>query len=132
MARAGRRRLKVVNLRERLEALRETLPEHGLVVLTRAALDEVLTNGLSDDTEGGRGPDYTVAEIAKRFDRSPQTIRDWIKAGKLRGYLFNGREYRVTKAALAEFEEKQRQGRDFKPESAASADLGAWRRVSGL
>jgi excisionase family DNA binding protein len=124
-------------LRERLLTLRDTLPEGGSVVLTRAALDdraaldEMLAHGPVEDTEGDRGPDYTVAEVAVRFDRSPQTVRDWIKSGKLRGYLFNGREYRVTRHALAEFEEKQRQGR-AKPEPVATSDLGAWRRVSGL
>jgi excisionase family DNA binding protein len=132
MARAGRQRFKTVNLRERLQAWRETLPENGSVVLTRAALDEMLADEWSGDTEDDRGPDYTVAEIAERFGRSPQTVRDWIKSGKLKGYLFNGREYRVTRAALAEFEASQRDGADASVRSARNADLGAWRRVSGL
>jgi excisionase family DNA binding protein len=117
-------------LRDRLLALRDTLPEGGSVVLTRAALDEMLVNEPAENSEPDNGPDYTVSEIAVRFDRAPQTVRDWIKSGKLRGYLFNGREYRVTRHALAEFEEKQRQGRETKP--VATSDLGAWRRVSGL
>ena len=121
-----------MNLRERLVVLRKTLPEGGSIVLTRAALDEILADEPAKQPEGDRGADYTVAEIAERFSRAPQTVRDWIKSGKLKAYLFNGREYRVTQAALAEFEEKQRPGRDAKGESVASGDLGAWRRVAGL
>ncbi len=128
----GRDAHRKMTVQERLRTLRDSLPQDGSVVLTRSALDEILADESSEDTQGGREPDYTAAEIAERFGRSPQTVRDWIKAGKLREYLFNGREYRVTKAALAEFEEKQRQGRDFKPEPRVGADLGAWRRVSGL
>ncbi len=94
-----------MTLRERLGALRETLPEGGSVVLTRAALDEMLADEPVEYTESDRRADYTVAEVAQRFGRAPQTVRDWIKSGKLRGYLFNGREYRVTRHALAEFEE---------------------------
>jgi len=121
-----------MNLRERLGTLRETLPEGGSVVLTRAALDEMLAEEPSENDQVDRGPDYTVAEIAERFDRAPQTVRDWIKSGKLRGYLFNDREYRVTKAALAEFEEKQRKGREASRVPVASANLGEWRRVAGV
>ena len=118
-----------MGVRERLQALRDTLPQSGSVVFTCAALDEILAVESSGDAEDDRGPDHTVTMIAERFGRSPQTVRDWIKAGKLRAYLFNEREYRVTKAALAEFEEGQRRGRDPKSAPTVTGDLGAWRRV---
>ena len=72
--------------------------------------------------------DYTVAQVAEMFDRKSQTIRDWIKKGRLRGYLFNGREYRITAAALREFQEKQRNGASH-VDRGEEVDLGAWRSV---
>ena len=72
--------------------------------------------------------DYTVAQIAEMFDRKSQTIRDWIKSGELRGYLFKDREYRITGAALEEFQEEQRTGAEpAKPTE--EPELGAWRGV---
>lgn len=74
--------------------------------------------------------DYTVAQVAEMFDRKSQTIRDWIKKGRLRGYLFNGREYRITTAALADFQEGQRKGRTTTERSGEKLrDLRAWRAV---
>ena len=118
-----------MSVRGQLQALRDTLPTTGSIVLNREALDEILCDEKDTETALGNGPDFTVREIAERFGRSPQTVRDWIKSGKLQAYQFNGREYRVTNAALAEFEERQRQRRDRKPPCRGSTDLRAWRRV---
>jgi hypothetical protein len=53
-------------------------------------------------------------------------VRDWIKSGRLKAYRF-GNENRITPAALAEFEERLRNGRDADPSDHEAADLSAWR-----
>lgn len=87
----------------------------------------------SADGKAGSRADYTVKEVAQRHNRSGQTVRDWIKSGQLEAYRFNGREYRVTPEALAEFERQQRGGhlRSGGPTDEA-VDLGAWRKVQSI
>lgn len=119
-----------MTLRERLRSLVESLPTNGSVVLTRDDLEELLgAESDSSSNADASAADLTVAQIAERFNRKPQTVRDWITSGKLRGYRFNGREYRVTAAALAEFEEERRNGEPARRSSANTPDLSTWRRV---
>lgn len=74
--------------------------------------------------------DLTVQEVAEQMGRKPGAVRGWIRSGELRAYLFNGKEYRVTRAALAEYIEAQRTGRKRSQGGAGkTADLGAWRQV---
>ena len=115
-----------MNVRERLRAMADVLPESGSVTLTRADLYEIAQ---TDDTgsEKAMQADFTVAQVADMFDRKSQTIRDWINAGRLCGYLFNDREYRITRGALEEFQEWQRNGATTTRQSEIS-DLGAWRQ----
>ncbi len=63
--------------------------------------------------ENGSGLDHdlTVEEVGKFFDRSPVTIRTWIRAGRLEAYQFRGKEYRITHAALEEFQDRERNGK---------------------
>ena len=65
-----------------------------------------IPRGAGDEPLG----DYTAAQVAGIFQRSPQTVRDWINARRLRAYKLNGREYRITRAAVDEFLEQQRNG----------------------
>lgn len=53
-------------------------------------------------------PDLTVPEVAALFGRAPQTMRAWIRERRLDAYTFGGREYRVTRRALEEFQERER------------------------
>ena len=64
--------------------------------------------GWLDENGSGLDPDLTVEELGKFFDRSPVTIHGWIRDGRLRAYLFQGREYRVCESALKEFQRKER------------------------
>ena len=50
----------------------------------------------------------TVEDVAAFFDRSPVTVRGWIRGGRLRAYRFRGREYRITESAVEEFRQRQR------------------------
>jgi excisionase family DNA binding protein len=107
--------------------LADLLPPDAFVGLTRPDLLR-----LAEETEQGpvhaqSRADCTVREVADYFGRSAQTVRDWIKSGKLQAYTV-GREYRITPAALAEFEERLRNGRDAEPPDREAADLSAWRK----
>ena len=76
--------------------------------------------------------DYSVQKVAELWGRRPGTVRDWIRSGRLEGYLFNREEYRVPRAALERFLEEQRSGcsKARQPSvPARPADLGAWRDV---
>jgi len=105
-----------------------------LAIFLESYLAELEAEMLADGHEVTAGAvgrlqvDFTVAQVAEMFDRTSQTIRDWIKSGQLRGYLLNNREYRVTRAALEEYQEGQRNGSP-PADRAGEADLGAWREV---
>ena len=117
-----------MTLRERLRNLADGLPQNGSVVFTRGDLEALLAEAseAADPVSVDRA-DYTVAEVAERFGKAPQTVRDWIKDGKLPAYRFMGKQWRITPAALAEFEEHQRSGKQSKPGPRKPVDLGAWR-----
>ncbi len=74
-------------------------------------------------------PDYTTAEIAAMFPRSPQTVRDWIHKGLLVAYPW-GREYRITPESLEKFIREQREPLRLEVVGPAP-DLGGWRKVPG-
>ena len=119
-----------MSVQYRLQRLADALPENGSVTFTRNDLIR-LAKANDGNGEAAKEPhaDYTVAQVAKMFERSPQTVRDWIKAGRLRGYRLNDREYRITASALREFQEEQRNGASH-AERLGEADLGAWREVT--
>ncbi len=75
-------------------------------------------------------PDYTTAEIARMFDKSPQTVRDWIGKGLLEAYKLFDREWRVTPENLEKFKREQREHLRLEVVS-PEPNLGAWRKVSG-
>ena len=57
---------------------------------------------------------FRTEAVAKFFGRSPSTIRTWIRAGRLEAYRFRGSEYRITHAALEEFQDQERNGRQYR------------------
>jgi excisionase family DNA binding protein len=62
--------------------------------------------------------DLTLKEVGERYGRSPSTVRDWVREGKLEAYRFNNREYRVSPDAIAKFDRDQR-----------GDGLGDWRKT---
>src|SRR6266849_1274790 len=112
------------------------LPPGTLVTLSREALLDVLGGGGGDRVAGGDGSpqvavDLTVTDLAQRFRRHPSTIRQWLESGRLEGYKLFGREWRVPLAAVAAFQDHQRQGRERGGSLARSApSLGDWRKVT--
>jgi excisionase family DNA binding protein len=130
-----------MDLLTRLAALCDASPPGTLIQLPvdwlRAELAKQGEAGHSGtDRELEPQADLTVEEVAKIVGRRPGTVRDWIRQDKLRAYLFNDREYRVSRAALQEYLDAQRgaeKGRAGEPQSARGATgasgLGSWRAL---
>ncbi len=116
---------------ERLRRLAENLPEGGSVSLPKTFLEALVA-----EQAGIAVGDFTVPQLAERFQRSASTIRSWLEQGSLRGYRLRGRQWRVTSTALAEFEERERSGQSERNCTHRSrediADLSAWRTASWL
>ena len=105
----------------------ELLPAGASLTLPREALLEALGE-VGGTTDVG---DLTVSQVAERFGRCESTVRSWLAAGILRGYRLRGREWRVPAAALAEFEQAEREGREVEVGEGQAVDLGSWRRAKG-
>ena len=81
------------------------MPDGGSFILS---VEDV--KGWLSENRSGLDHDLTVGEVGKFFGRSPATIRAWIRAGLLDAYHFRGNEYRITRAALEEFQGQERSG----------------------
>ena len=92
-----------MKLHDRIKLMIEGMPEGGSVLLPVGTLRSWL-----DDSAPGFEADLTVDDVAQFFNRSPITIRTWIRSGELQAYRFKGREYRITHAALEEYQAQQR------------------------
>jgi excisionase family DNA binding protein len=113
-----------MNLADRLRQLAERLPPGGSLTFTR---DGLLHLAASDSGQADQGlapqADFTVAELAARFHRSASTVRDWCEHGRFEGaYKLNGRDWRISQAAVDLFLAQQRR-------QGPVARLGAWRAV---
>jgi len=80
------------------------------------------------------GPaDLDVATVARRFDRSPSTVRSWCETGLLPGaYRLRGRSWRIPPAALDALRAPDTDALTAAPPSRPrrkrrNANLGAWR-----
>ena len=120
-------------------ALRPDLPPGVTVNVSLEWLSEAVDGAaLAPAQPAGALPsaDYSVKQLAARFDRRPSTVRAWLESGRLRGYRFGNREWRATADALREFEEGERQrgergaGSNPAPPTrprGRPVNLGAWR-----
>ena len=95
-----------MRLSDRLTRMIDGVPEGGMITFHVDAVREWL-----NENGSGLDQDLTVEDVAKFFDRSPVTIRAWIREGRLDAYHFRGNEYRITHAALEEFQERERDGK---------------------
>ena len=94
-----------MKLSDRLTRMIDGMPDGASIVLPVDAVREWLS-----ENGGGLDHDLSVEEVGKFFDRSPVTVRGWIRTGRLEAYRFRGREYRITHAALEEFQQQERNG----------------------
>lgn len=120
-------------LRERLEQMVAGMPEGANVSLPVTWIRSQLEAEPSEEAD--RLADLTVAEVAEEFGRSENAVRDWIRAGELDAYRFQGREYRIPRDAVRQFLERQRSGEEGRPHQTAGSRRGGslddWRRVNG-
>ena len=105
--------------RDRAEAMRRYGADGQATALAACADDlEALTGGARPSERADTGQaDLTVAQVAERWGLSGQAVRDRIRRNELEGYKF-GKRYRISHAAPAEYEERQRNG-DFKRETSS-------------
>lgn len=117
-----------MTLHDRLTAIVAALPDDAAVTFSRRDLAALL--GGSPDTENPPATrDLTVEDVATECGRKPSTVRGWLIAGELRGYKFNRRDWRVTRAALRDYIEGQALGKAAPAQSAADVDITAWRQI---
>jgi excisionase family DNA binding protein len=64
----------------------------------------------------------TVGEVAERIRSSPETVRRWLRQGKLRGFRPGGTKlgYRVPESELQCFLTELNQGRSLSPKTEGS------------
>lgn len=120
-----------MRLEDRLRRIADGLPAESTVTFSRDAIIDLLYGHVITSQFGtAESPDLTVGAVSDRFGRSPSTVRGWIREGRLKAYRF-GREYRITLAALAAFEDKARMEGAEEVEALRSGtiDLGAWRSI---
>lgn len=106
---------------EQLVTLLSLLPDAALVPVgwLRAQLQrpEIADDGVAD---------LSCADVAKRLDRRPGTIRAWCQRGEMAGaYRLNKKEWRIPRASVRAYLDAQaKQGRVV---NAGPVDLGSWR-----
>ena len=91
-----------MRLSDRLQRIIEGLPPGGSFTLPVNVVREWL-----EDLEPEFRPDLTVPQVAEFFGRSPSTIRTWIRKGDLRAYVLQGHEYRITRQAAEELQQRR-------------------------
>jgi excisionase family DNA binding protein len=118
---------------DKLRALVENAPKGTLVPVE--SLAEMLKNAeripVADEQASEPAGDLTVQYIAKRLGRSSSTIRGWLAAAEIpEAYKLLGREWRVPRAALQHFLDRQREAAEPLPAAnrLADANLQAWRK----
>jgi excisionase family DNA binding protein len=111
-----------LSLRERLRRIIEPLPPGSSVTLPREALAAMI-----GEAEPRPLADYRVVDVAGALNRAPSTVRGWCQTGELRAYRFQGKEWRITREALREFQDRQASGVD---QDGGDDDLASWREVS--
>ena len=111
-----------MSLEDRLRRIVTALPEQASVTLPVRVVKEWLEVDAEDPLA-----DLTAADVALQLGRSPGTVRDWIRRGELEAYRL-GKEYRVTRAALTTFCQRQRNGPRTSDRSEAACELRAHRQ----
>jgi hypothetical protein len=112
-----------------LRSLAEALPPGAAVPVPREWLLELLAGQGSTALATPPG-DLTVREVAVRYGRHDSTVRQWLERGLFPGaYKLRNRDLRVPPAAIAAFDQREREGESPAGENAEG--LGDWRGVAG-
>jgi excisionase family DNA binding protein len=110
-----------LSLRDRLRRIVEALPPGAAATLPRDTLAEWI-----GETEPRPLADLTVPEVAAIVGRAPSTVRGWCQDGELRAYRLQGREWRITREALREFQDRQADAEALTGDD----DLSSWRTLA--
>lgn len=120
-----------MNVNERLRQIIASLPsDTAAVTLTRADLAALIEGPENMAPIPTR--DLSVDEVAQDTGRAPSTVRGWLIAGALRGYKLNGRDWRVTRAALREYLDRQAVEAEGRTKRGHEVDLTVWRGIQSL
>ncbi len=95
-----------MRLSDWLARMIDGMPDDGSIILPVETVKERLKENGS-----GLDHDFTVEDVGVFFNRSPVTVRAWIRKGWLDAYRFLGNEYRITPLALEQFQEGERNGK---------------------
>jgi hypothetical protein len=68
------------------------------------------TGGTSGTTSGADGVTISVTEAAARLDVTPQTIRNWVRAGRLT-HITYGKSFRIVPSELFKLQAMRRETR---------------------
>ncbi len=124
----------MIDPRPHLRALAEATAPGGSVLVPRDWVLAIVGEVAPAPVE----VDLTVAQVAAMFSRAPSTILGWIDAGLFQqAYKNRGREWRIPKAAVRDFQERQRSGRSDAPAGrptsprtgASRGSLSDWRNI---
>lgn len=122
-----------MHIEDRLRAIIDVLPQGSMVTVSvdwiRASLDTGPCKGDLDE----QARDLTVAEVAEVVGRKESTIRTWLGREQIpEAYHLNNRDWRIPRAALQRYLERQRNGYKGKIGIPAenTADLSDWRAYS--
>ena len=111
-----------------LRSLAEALPTGVAVPVPREWLLELLA-GQGSTAPATPPADLTVREVAVRYGRHDSTVRQWLERGLFPGaYKLRNRDWRVPPAAIAAFDQREREGES--PASDNAEGLGDWRGVA--
>jgi hypothetical protein len=117
-----------MNVGERLRRIVALLPPDASITLNLSDIRNWLDEPAATVSEPEERGDLTVADVAKLMRRKPSTIRGWFNENRFtEAYLFNGREWRVTRAGLAAFLANERRRTHTKREARDSGNLSSWR-----
>ena len=108
-----------------LRALLEALPDDALLPVkwVKAHLEAPACA-----SSGAVVADLSAVDVAAELGRRPGTIRGWFARGDFPGaYRLHGREWRVPRAALRAYLDRQAAARRDDGDAGA-VDLGSWRQ----
>lgn len=99
-----------MTLEDRLRQTVTALPKEASIMLPVSVV-----RGWLDEEGNDPLRDLTVAQVAAKLGRSEGTVRVWIRSGNLDAFTL-GREYRITRSALAAFRLRRQDHRPSPPE----------------
>lgn len=117
-----------MSTRHLMERLQSMPP--GSTVPVEWVCAQIAAEGVSTKGERESLEDLDVPAVAAVVKRAPSTVRGWLGGGLIpEAYRLQGRDWRVPRAALRRFLDRQTAEPTSKPAPRRrGADLGEWRK----